>query len=46
MESTEEADAAIVLLNSTELMGKFMTVETVRHFHPRACTREWLMDGM
>ena len=30
MESTEEADAAIVALNSTELMGKIMTVEKVR----------------
>jgi RNA recognition motif-containing protein len=29
MESVEEADAAIVALNSTEFMGKIMTVEKV-----------------
>ena len=34
MESTEEADAAIVALNSTELMGKIMTVEKVRSLRP------------
>lgn len=30
MESAEEADAAITALNSTEFMGKIVTVEKVR----------------
>ncbi|KAF9447858.1 RNA-binding domain-containing protein, partial [Macrolepiota fuliginosa MF-IS2] len=30
METAEEADAAITALNSTELMGKIVTVEKVR----------------
>ena len=37
MESSEEADAAIVALNSTELMGKIMTVEKVRFIPVPAC---------
>ena len=32
METGEEADAAITALNSTELMGKIMTVEKVLYF--------------
>lgn len=38
MESTEEADAAIVALNSTELMGKIMTVEKARRARARTPT--------
>lgn len=36
METAEEADAAITALNSTELMGKIVTVEKVRTVHPSA----------
>lgn len=32
MESAEEADAAIVALNSTEFMGKMMSIEKVGTF--------------
>ena len=31
MESAEEAEAAVTALNATELMGKAITVEKVRH---------------
>ena len=34
MESTEEADAAITALNSTEIMGKTINVEKVHHALP------------
>ncbi|KAJ2927057.1 hypothetical protein H1R20_g10033, partial [Candolleomyces eurysporus] len=38
METSEEADAAIVALNSTELMGKIMTVEKARRARARTPT--------
>ncbi|KAJ3550907.1 hypothetical protein NMY22_g136 [Coprinellus aureogranulatus] len=38
MESVEEADAAIVALNSTEFMGKIMTVEKARRARARTPT--------
>ncbi|KAG6891635.1 hypothetical protein C0992_001321 [Termitomyces sp. T32_za158] len=38
MESAEEADAAITALNSTELMGKTMTVEKARRGRARTPT--------
>lgn len=31
MESAEEAEAAVTALNATDLMGKAVTVEKVRH---------------
>jgi transformer-2 protein len=40
MESSEEADAAIVGLNATELMGRTMNVEKARR--GRARTRAFL----
>lgn len=32
METSEEADAAVTALNSTELMGKIMNVEKVFYY--------------
>lgn len=45
METSEEADAAITALNSTELMGKIMTVEKVRTpIHPSTNRRHVLIS--